>query len=312
MKKQFIMMTVAIAAITLLNGCGGGGGSGTTSNVNPSYKGNTTQANLTTNNAKVLTVDAVGEVQNVSSVGVLNKVITETADTYPNIQQISNTLKNKVFTIYTKTTTDKNIAKTVAASAQTTEYGYNGSYNAYITGNDTTGIFSGSITFNSYREFSYSPSFSGIATFNGSANTNTGDLINLNMTLSDIHILDGSESFTLNGTLGVTDNNNTSKLFISMVMTDNTTAQTYWLKDFNIDITSNVMTINGTYYDYTYGYVVISTVNPLYISTYSDSITAGQLLFNGSNGTKARLTYTSSGYILEVDANGNNVFTVVP
>jgi hypothetical protein len=37
-----------------------------------------------------------------------------------------------------------------------------------------------------------------------------------------------------------------------------------------------------------------------------------QLLFTGANGSKARLTFTPTGYTVEVDATGSNSFTLVP
>ena len=104
----------------------------------------------------------------------------------------------------------------------------------------------------------------------------------------------------------------TKSLIMSVVLLDSADNRTYWLKDYTATLAGDTMSISGTYYDHDHGYVVISTVTPLTVSEYSSTPTAGQLLFTGSNGTKARLTYTSSGYILEVDAGGNDTYVVVP
>ena len=99
---------------------------------------------------------------------------------------------------------------------------------------------------------------------------------------------------------------------MSMLITNNTTGRTYWLKDYLLNLSGDMLTISGTYYHPTHGYVVMSTITPLTVTGIDATPTSGELLFAGSNGTKARLTFTSVGYTIEVDAAGSGTFVTLP
>jgi hypothetical protein len=268
---------------------------------------------VTSSNAKVVSVDAVQGAQDAATVGVLGKSATEIQENSPQQLSIVKLLEDSIVHISTNNISPNAVVgKTVDATVQSTQNGYSGSYSSTINGNDATGAFSGTITFNSYREFSYSPAISGNVAFSGVANTSTSVITSLNMTISNLQGVIGSQSNTLNGSISVSNNGTIKTLNISLVRLDNVTNNTYWMKDFSFVLNGNAMTISGTYYDHVHGYVVVSTVAPLTASTYSSNPTSGQLLFTGNNGTKARLTYTTLGYILEVDSSGNNTFVVIP
>ena len=302
-----VMVGLLLAVVIGMAGCGGGSGSG--GDVSTSYKGSTIQATVTASNAKAVSVDAVQGAQNASAVGVLGKSATDIPETSPQMLSIVKILENSVILISPKSS----VAKTVAETVQQTIYGYSGSFSFTINGNNSTGSFSGSLTFNNYQDYSGSPRISGNASFSGVANTSTSEITSINMSLNNLQgVLGGAQSFTLNGSIATSSAGNTKTLNISIVNLDNTNNKTYWVKDFNLALTGNRMTISGTYYDHVHGYVVVSTITPLTVSTYSGEPTSGQLLFTGRNGTKARLTYTYSGYTLEVDASGNNIYVVIP
>ena len=301
-----VIVGLLLAVVIGMTGCGGGGGGG--GDVGTSYKGSTIQATVSASNAKAVSVDAVQGAQNVSGVGVLGKSVAGIPKTSPQMLSIVNILESSVILISPKSS----VAKTVAETVQQTNYGYSGSFSFTINGNNSTGSFSGSLTFNNYQEYSGSPILSGNASFSGVANTSTSEITSIHMSFDNLQGVLGAQSFTLNGSIAISSTGNTKTLNISIVNLDNINNKTYWIKDFNIVLTGNIMTISGSYYDHVHGYVVISTVNPLTVSTYSGEPTSGQLLFTGSNGTKARLIYATSGYLLEVDASGNNIYVVVP
>lgn len=302
-----VMMGLFIVVVFGMAGCGGGGGGGGT-DVSSSYKGNTTQATVTASNAKALSVDVVQGAQNVANVGVLGKSVADKPEASPQIQSIAKIFEESITRVSPKTV----VAKTVAEAVQGTEYGYSGSYSYNANGNQSTGAISGTITFNSYKESSYSPTISGNVSFSGVANTSTGDMISANMSFSNVTVVSGSQSSTVNGSISISITGITNTLNISAVRLDNLNFNTYWVKDFSFVLTGDTMSISGTYYDHVYGYVVVNTVTPLTVSAYSSTPTSGRLLFTGSNGTKAQLTYTYSGHTLEVDATGNNTYVAIP
>lgn len=302
-----VMMVVFVTGGFCLTGCGGGGGGGGTSNTSSSYKGSTTQATVTASNAKALSVDAVNDVQNATAIGIVGKNLSGVSATSPKVVAIKNTLENSIIKIQAKSA-----AKTVASTEQGTEYGYSGSFNYAGNFNESTGVFTGSISFNQYREMADTAFLSGSITFAGVFNQATDEFSSLNITVTDLQSLLGSEAFVLNGSMALTNAGYTQNLSLSLVLLDVASNRTYWFKDFTLALDGDSMSMSGVYYDHLHGYVVISTVTPLTVSSYSGEPASGQLLFSGSNGTKARLTFTSSGYTLEVDENGNNAYIVVP
>jgi len=304
--KMWLLRGTLVVAVLGLAGCGGGGGGGG-SDISASYKGSTSQATVTTSNAKAVSVDAVQGVQNIATAGVLGKQVDNTSEATPQIQSIAKVLEESVVNIATK-----NVAKTVAVTVQDTIYGYSGSASFTINGNDSSGAFSGTITFSSYVESLSAPVISGAVTFSGAANTSTGTITSINMSLSNLRGVIGSQPYTLNGSIAISSGSSSKTLNISVVRTEDTNSRTYWAKDFSFVLTGNRMSVSGTYYDHVNGYVAVTTLTPLTVSTYSSTPTSGQLLFTGSNGSKARLTYTYTGYTLEIDASGNNTYVVVP
>ena len=303
-----VVMGLFVAVALGLAGCGGGGsGSGGGVDLSASYKGSTTQASVTAANAKAVSVDAVQVVQDATNVGVLGKSVADVPSTSSQIQSITSIVKESIARISTKAVT-----KTVAETVQGTEYGYSGSFTFTANGNEASGAISGSIIFNAYRSDMYAPAISGTITFSAVINTSTTEIASFTTTFSNVTFVSGSDTNTLNGSISISISGTTETVNISTVRHDSANNNTYWAKDFKFVVTGNAMTISGTYYDHVYGYVVVSTITPLAVSDYSSTPTSGSLLFTGSNGTKARLTYTYSGYILEVDTTGNNIFVVVP
>lgn len=302
-----VIMGLFVAVVLGLAGCGGGG-SGGGEDLSASYKGSTTQASVTAANAKAVSVDAVQIVQDVTNVGVLGKSVADVPTNPAQMQSIARIIEESIASISSKAV----VAKTVAETVQGTQSGYSGSYSFSANGNESSGAISGSIAFNAYKSDAYAPTISGTITFSAVINTSTAEIVRFTTTFSNVTFVSGSGTNTLNGSISISISGTTETLSISTVRHDSVSNNTYWAKDFNFVVTGNSMTMSGTYYDHVYGYVVVSTLTPLGVSDYSSTPTSGSLLFTGSNGTKARLTYTYSGYILEVDATGNNIFVVVP
>lgn len=306
-KISTLMTGLCVAVVISLSGCGGGGT--TTNDAGATYRGNTAQATISASNAKSVSVDAVQGIQSIASTGVLGKSVATVPTPAPLLQSVSTIFEESISHVSPKTV----VAKSVAETVQGTKYGYSGSYTYSGTGNQTTGAISGTITFNAYTPYSYSSAVSGTISFSGTADSGTGALINATMTFANISVLSGSQTITLNGTVSIAISGTTHTLNVSVVMADNIANRTYWAKDFSLVLTGTSMTLSGTYYDHVHGYVTISTISPLAVSSYSSTSTSGALLFSGNNGTKARLTYTDtgSGYTLEVDTAGTNVYVVV-
>jgi hypothetical protein len=89
--------------------------------------------------------------------------------------------------------------------------------------------------------------------------------------------------------------------------------------DFTLTLSGSSLTVSGTYFDPVLGYVVLSTITPLTVTTIDATPTSGQLLFSGNGGTKVRLTFFSIGRnsgggnpTVEADTAGNGNYVVIP
>lgn len=297
-------LLVVLAGLSLLAGCGGssstGGGSG--------YTGVTTQATVTTSNAKALSADAYTGTQLSSSVSVAKATVDENNKSAL-LQETAAILENSVAAIVGA---PKSPAKVVSASVQQTISGFSGSFSFSINLDQTSGAFNGTLTFTQYKETSTSATLNGVINFSGVYNQTTDTFTSMNMSMSSLTGTYGGRSYTLSGNMTFSTSGSTKTETISVVLIDNASSRTYWMKDFTQTLTGNSLTISGTYYDPIHGFVVIRTETPLTVSAIDATPTSGQLLFTGSNGTKARLTFTSGGFTVDADTTGTGTFVVVP
>lgn len=298
-----------ISGLALLAGCGGGGGGGIGSSggLQSEYTGATNQAVVNGSNARTLSLDAYGAGQLSAATSGIAKSISDKGAATALLQQTSTTLKNCVTASFNDSSSP---AKSLAAATPTVVYGYSGSYTAVI--NRLPGIFNGTIVFTGYRETSSSPLINGTITFDGTFNLLTGLLTRFSIHFDSLSGSDATGSFSMKGSITLRVNDADTTLTMSVVLIDNVTYRTYWVKNYLFTDTGTTTTLSGTYYDPIHGYVVISTISPLTFASLDSTPTSGQLLFTGSSGTKVRLTFTSLGYTVEVDASGSGSYVPVP
>ena len=301
-KRLFLVF----AGWSLLAGCGGGGAS----SGGTGYNGLTTQAIVTTSNAKALTVDAYSGSQISAAASGVAKVANDNNGHTALLQQTAGILVRCMKSIVDP---PKSSAKSVAGTAvQSSINGYSGSASFTITVEQTTGAFNGTIAFSQYQDTDASPTISGSLSFSGIYSQSAGDFTSLNITFGNFVGTDGSKSYKLAGSLSYSIVGITRTVSMSVVLTDNSSGRTFWVKDFNVAEAGNLLTVTGTYYDPINGYVVISTSTPLTAMALDAPPTSGQLLFSGANGTKARLTFSGGGSTVEADTVGNGIYLIVP
>jgi hypothetical protein len=307
---MFKRLILTLAGISLLAGCGGGSGDGggSAASVPAEYTGSTSQATITTTNAKTLSATAYAGSQLSSAVSI-GKAAAEQSGRTALLQQTAGILENSVATIVGA---HKSSPKTAAAVVQDTMYGYSGSISFSMNLDQTSGTFNGTLTFSQYKSTSDAISLSGTVDISGVYSRAANTFIS--MTMSNIRLTgtDAGESFTMSGSMISSASGTTKTETMSIVLSDNVSSRTYWMKDFTFTLTGNSLTITGTYYDHVHGYVVVSTMTPLTTLSIDAEPTSGQLLFSGSNGTKARLTFTSGAPTVEADTSGNGTYVVIP
>ena len=307
MKTTILFYCLSFALALLLNACGGGGGGSNGPAVAGSsipYTGNTVQATVDSTNAKVLADDAYQGMQNATSP---SGAVAKTADLQqsPGVTQLQAIFENTFEKVFSKST-----AKTVAATVQDSVTGYSGSFSYNISYNDADGSFSGTGTYLKYKPYINSASVSGDVSFSGVLVASTRKFTSLNITMNSVTAETSATSLSLGGSMAFSTTGATKTLKISVVMKNNITGKTYQLKDFTYSITGNSLTISGTYYDHDHGYVIIATEQPITASYFDASPSSGSIVATGSNGTKARLTFSAGGSkTLEVDTGSGTYVT---
>lgn len=309
-----------LAGLSMLAGCGGGGN--TSTGGTSGFVGVTSQATVTAGNAKALSIDAYTGGQMSSAISGVGKESADTGGPLANLPGLSSDLENRVRDIVSLSV--KSTAKTVAATVSETITGFSGTYSYVVNADQVSGAFNGTMTFNQYKGSSTSPVMSGSMAFSGVMNQATGSFDTMDITLSSLTVTSPVRSYTLIGRMTWGNSGTTASLTMSVVLKDNASGKTYWAKDFSYNLVGSALQLTGTYFDPDHGYVVISTIQQLTVTSMYAQPTAGQMLFIGSNGTKARLTFVSSKYAngdggiigdlytIEVDASGNGTFVVVP
>jgi hypothetical protein len=199
----------------------------------------------------------------------------------------------------------------LSALASTTTEAINGSCGGsatyHLNINDTTGAFDGTFDFSQYCENNIV--ISGGTDINGTANLATGEITTIAYAFENLTV----DAFVFRGNVFVNDAATPQMITLDVLFKDNSSNKVYWANDYVLSITGiNETDVEidgtGTYYDPDQGYVIVSTPEPLMVST-GDWPIHGVLLCVGGNNTKAKLTAISaSSYRIEADTNGDDVY----
>lgn len=299
--------------VALLAGCGGGGDEGSSTDVVESkYVGNRSAAAITTSNARALATSAYDATVLVGTLNVLGKAAGDDSIEKSSLLEAVEIMQN---TATFATAEPKTSAKSAEASVSESDrsYGYSGYFDFEFTLDTVSGETTGAITFVNYTPSSYSGTMNGRFTFSGLFNKQTSSFTRLKMTFPDITLTGGTTSYTIAGNVEANDSGSIKILKMNLAVTDNVSKLTAAIRDYTLTLTNYTsLTCTGTFYDPIQGYVTVSTPSPLIVSSLSARPTSGQLLVTGSNGTKARLTFSSGGYTVWVDATGNGTFVAAP
>lgn len=196
------------------------------------------------------------------------------------------------------------------------ECGGTASYNP--VSEDGTGSFSGELIFNDYCDGG--KIINGTLPLSGTEDLNTGNLERLSLTFDNLGVDEITTSLTaVEGSLTWTQSEDMSSQTITqnLVIRDNDSQETFWVKDCNLQIDSgtpeDLVTLTYRFYHHVYGFVDVTTETTV-LSGDTESPTGGTLLFTGAE-SQARLTFNSDqSTLLEIDADNDGVFefTILP
>ncbi|WP_224981758.1 hypothetical protein [Geomonas agri] len=280
----------------LLPACGGGGGGSSEQPVDQSkYTGQTARASITTSNAVAFTTDAwaagtIGSSANVIGVMVQNdaspggKLIT--------LPEIATTIRGSIPQALARV---KQVAPLPGVAASSTVYGaVGGSAAVSMNLNETTGNFTGTMTFNKYQNLSNGPTITGSVTMTGIYNPATGSYDSITMDFAPLSATTAKGTATMYGSFAFGATATSETLRMSCTLNVNS-GPNYWIKDWAYTFSGGTLTITGVYYHPSYGYVEVTTPTPLTVNSFSGMPISGVFQAAGAHCTKARLTFSSTG-----------------
>ena len=310
-KSHWGHLLACLCALTLTAiGCGGGGGGGSTPHL--TYSGVSTQAAITETNAQTLAdaaLNAGSSGEALSGIAALTEV-DSLADS-PNrllFMDFSQAIYSVMEEIDFLAATERDLTAAVETVSDSTPGSCGGSAAFSIKVDDVSGIFSGSMTFSNYCNDGVI--INGGTSFSGQIIPDTAEFGTFTFSFDYVTSTSGSESITMDGSIGFTIAGSTLSTDMEMKIRDNNTNQVYMIENYQMDITEmgayDEFEINGRFYHPEEGYVDIVTTMPFKIYYTDEYPSEGEMVITGEGNTHATLTAISNTQCrLEVDTDGD-------
>lgn len=314
---QYIFLScVILLGFTGIIGCGGGGGGSAPPPI--TYTGLTTQADITDANAELFAAGAFegGRTGSAfSRTGAVEKSSNGNISSFRTFR-ISQTLKDAALQVDLSSITSPPF---IGASESGTENGSCGGTVSYIIQyNDTTGVLSGTFTFNKYCDSGVV--ITGSTSVSGAINLGTSTFENIHFQFETLS--DGSS--TLRGDLDMDFTASPIRAELDTYIRDNATGTVYWASNYVMILTEisgyiyavDVEIISGDFYEPDYGYVTVETLTPFSIIETVDTDIwphSGVMIATGTGNTKVRLTaigdiFSSTQYRIDADLDGDDTY----
>ena len=314
MRRHFPALAVLFLLAAALASCGGGGGTSSTSSP---YTGVTTAAVITPTNADdIVRSSYLGVDASTAFVGPLSATTSETQDVStaspPKVLSIVQVLKEISGKACDQRFTSERVApKAVVSESGTLTDGYGGSVSYALSVDDQTGAFTGSFSASNYHGDG-GGTLSGAMKVSGTYDIAAGEFNNIDFELKSVTVTDDSSSVTVSGSVNLL-NGNPATGTVTLYLTDNVTDKTDLIEDFTINVTEGPgytdATLSGKIYLHDYGCVVISTSTPFQFLAGSTYPASGTMIVTGASNGRAKLTiFDSTGYTVDVDANGDGIY----
>jgi hypothetical protein len=308
----FLLLT---GGLTGLVSCGGGGGGGGGVSA-PNYTGITTQAQINQGNAGIISIGAwLGGAPGVdiNVFGSIQAVPAPPINPFPLDKTLS------IFENFTRQINISLLAEPVYLGAveQVNLDPIYGNCGGVVTGSgtvdDSTGAADLNVSFQNYCEDG--GTINGPANLSGTIDLNILEPVQFTLSFNSLTFVATDQSITVKGTIGVDYNLTTTSLMtMSYIMKDNLLDKAYWYRDVLVEFNSGfgltqIISINGQYYDPDYGYVEMSLGDEIGWADTDDWPFGGSLILTGIMGTKARLTFLDiSTYQVDADTDGDGLY----
>ncbi len=317
MKKGVLFSYLVLLLLPLsLVACSGGGGGDEVSSAGISYTGLTAMVTIDENNAEEILLGTYEGGQTANGLNVLG-VIQEEGSTPVRVSrslEVSETLKDALCKMDFTVESGGALVGAIVTESDIVYGDYGGSASVAVNVDDQTGQFTGSMTFNNYTDDGI-VTFSGPASFSGTIDLNTSELVEFTFSFDGLTGSSGGDSITFVGDISFDIHPYRVTMEMNMLLKDNSTGQVVKYEDYIVTVTDNdsdiSVEISGLYFDPNYGYVSIRTIRPLLV--YGSYLSDGVIEITGNSGiaggsTKAQLTAFETYYQVEADTDGDGSY----
>ncbi len=324
MKLRF-SASLWILALLLLAGCGGGGSE--VSSV--TYTGSTSPAAIADNNAEAVAIDAY-------QAGARSSFLTGPMSTSPSPAAAAGSPRTVTLVRTLQSLAGRISPKALASTqgraelapremVQINEFfddGLGGSASLSISGDNVTGEFTGSFTFQNFHANAETV-ISGGAVISGLIDLATEEMAEITFTFVALTLTDPAGSITISGDVALVASTPSSSATLDLMFRDNATGKTVWINNYSLVVTNGPdlspadgtpdyvdVDISGRIYLHDYGYVDVTTTVPMRIYADSMNPSVGTIVMTGSGGRSVRMIVIDelSGFDLEADLNSDGTY----
>ena len=308
--KWYLVSLCAVGVLVV--GCGGGGGGGSDGG-GVAYTGPTTPATVSAANAVALSEPALNgaELSDVGS-GLFRGApgAGELGSPSPGLVPTARFFQQLV----ERTLFDPAAARSAAALVKESgsEPGSCGGEMTYtVSADDGTGAFEASFTFKSFCEDA--TVMNGVLTASGGIDLVREELEHMTMSFQSLSVSDGSDSFSIGGTMTLEFQDHTDRVIMNLSLRDDTEQKAFRFENYRVEATEVSgdadVTISGRVYHSDHGYVDVQTLQAFHIGWLDNNPSSGVLTLTGKDNTQARLTALSSETLqVEADTDGDGAF----
>jgi hypothetical protein len=314
MKKIVSGIWPCLAASLILIACGGGGGDSPSPSPAPSiqYTGLSTPAVITAQDAHDLALGAY-RIASENTLATAANISYHSASKpfYKNITNMANRAADY------QIVPSNVIAGALITESDTTNGVCGGTEVISITYDDVTGDYTGTITENNYCDEDGDVA-NGTANISGRVDLVTRSFLTMTISTNSINIRNGAESSTFRGSILINYQTGSLGITMDIYVRNDVSLKVAWVRNFTItavDGDSYVdITMSGRFYNPDYGYVELTTTNPVRQYTSLQNPSSGILVISGAPGsaggnTRAQLVFlTSSSYEVNADTNGDGLW----
>ena len=305
--RLFSLMMIGLALA--LTGCSGGGGGGGGNSSGLTYSGVTTPAEVDESNAAEITGGAFAT--GLIGDGMVGLSLDQQIEAYHMGEFRSATipiiLSDSLELVDFSTASSGDIQAATQSASEVINGSCGGTMSYSVSFDDVQGTFNGSFIFSNYCNDG--TVINGATRFSGQMDVNTQEFIQATFSFDN---LSGAE-LILDGDIRIDFTATPRVVTLNAYGQDPVSGAVFWIHNYSITFAEfagyDEIVMVGTFYHPDFGYVTLTTPDPLVLYDGDEWPESGTLVVTGANGSKARLTAMDRlTCTVDVDGDGDDTY----